>query len=386
MAKSIFDIAKKLGLNSTEVLAKAKELHIDQAKVSTSRLDNTTAEWFEQELIKSNSALTAKFAPKQITPQPTIERRIKPGLAMTAADSNNGVIDLPTQPQTRFLGEQRRLVEVFAGVSWGAVLEHRIYSCPDTPDRDFVFGATALLLKTRVTQRRVPLLVEAVQACDLRAPNFLETVPTKFRSRLNDYIFDVQNTPGMLDGDCNYRFYFLSSEFWPDWLQQLAASAPDTEWAAIRSMCFEPSCFFEWPQVGMLLWPGCTRDDESQQHEYPAKLASQLLRLGLIPDTRNNGPAIMAFRAAGGIRPVCGDEGWHIHHIYDNTGPINGGVIPVPHAVRDGNLFTHSGGLVAAHPIAHHLAHQSDLLKWLLRREAFLRFGFDPMNVFTARP
>ena len=54
----------------------------------------------------------------------------------------------------------------------------------------------------------------------------------------------------------------------------------------------------------------------------------------------------------------------------------------VPHAVHHGKLFTHSAGLVAAHPVAHHLAHQSELLKWLLRREAFLRFGFDPMNIF----
>jgi hypothetical protein len=48
-----------------------------------------------------------------------------------------------------------------------------------------------------------------------------------------------------------------------------------------------------------------------------------------------------------------------------------------------GSLFTHSAGLVAAHPIAHHLAQQSDLLKWLLRREAFLRFGFDPERDFV---
>jgi hypothetical protein len=72
-----------------------------------------------------------------------------------------------------------------------------------------------------------------------------------------------------------------------------------------------------------------------------------------------------------------GNEGWHIHHVFDGTEGA-------PHAVHDGNLFTHSAGLVAAHPVAHLLAHQSALLKWLLRREAFLRFGFDPKGDFAA--
>jgi hypothetical protein len=84
----------------------------------------------------------------------------------------------------------------------------------------------------------------------------------------------------------------------------------------------------------------------------------------------------MAFIAAGGSRPNCGRVGWHIHHIYDGTDGI-------PHAVNDGNLFTHSAGLVASHPVAHDLAHQSRLLKGLLRREAFLRFGFDPVGAFA---
>jgi hypothetical protein len=98
--------------------------------------------------------------------------------------------------------------------------------------------------------------------------------------------------------------------------------------------------------------------------------------LRLKPDDRTNGPAINSFQAAGGERPIWGNEGWHIHHIFDGTEGS-------PHAVHDGNHFTHSAGLVAAHPVAHHLAHHSDLLKWLLWREAFLRFGFDPSGIFV---
>lgn len=367
MAITILDISKKLGLEDKVVLAKAKELSITQHRDASGSVDNITAEWLEEELIKANPA-AAKFAFKPIT----------------EGCGNFGAV-AAAQAQLGLLGERRRVIEVKVGLTWSAAFHHRVYSCPDTPAFDFVFGATALLLKrSNDAQRCISLNVEAVQTCDLHAPNFLETVPAKFRARLSSYKNAVQNIPGILDGDCNYRFYFLSREPWPDWLQKLADSASDAEWTAILSICAKPSCFFEWSQVGMLLWPGCTRGDENQQHVYPRELADKLLRLRLSPDPRNNGPAIMAFLAAGGIRPVCGNEGWHIHHIYDGTGPLDGVPVAVPHAVRDGNLFTHSAGLVAAHPVAHHLAHQSDLLKWLLRREAFLRFGFDPMGVFLA--
>ena len=275
------------------------------------------------------------------------------------------------------------LVEVQAGLTWEAMLEHRVYSCPGSLEYMFVFDATDLLLKSRATGRRIPLNVESVQVCNLTDPNFIEKVPEKFRSRLTKYKNAVQNIPGILDGHHFHRFYFLSSEPWPEWLQQLTVSASEMEWAAMLSICIEPMRFFKWPKAGTLLWPECTRGDENQRHEYPPAIATQLLRLGLQLDTRNNGPAIMSFLAAGGIRPTCGGEGWHIHHIYDGTCPVNGIPQTVPHAVHDGQLFTHSAGLVAAHPVAHHLAHQSDLLKWLLRREAFVRFGFDPMGVFV---
>jgi len=274
------------------------------------------------------------------------------------------------------------LVEVQAGLTWDAVLEHRIYSCPGSMEYMFVFDATDLLLKNRATGFRVPLNVESVQVCNLTDPNFIETVPEKYRVRLTKYIDAVQNIPGILNGHHFHRFYFLSNEPWPEWLQELTASASETEWSAILSICIEPYRFFKWPKAGTLLWDGCTRGDESQRHEFPPEIISQFLRLGLPLDTRNNGPAIMSYQAAGGIRPTCGNEGWHIHHIYDGTSPINGIPQTVPHAVRDGKLFTHSAGLVAAHPVAHHFAHQSNLLKWLLRREAFVRFDFDPMNIF----
>ena len=270
---------------------------------------------------------------------------------------------------------ERRVVAVRAGIAWEATLQHRVYSCPDTQDFDFVYGATCLLLKQGNAGARVILNVKAVETCNPRAPQFLDAVPVSVRSQLNSYIEAVRGLRRILDWEGNYRFYFLSDEPWPVRMQQLTGSVHETEWTAILSIYADAEKSFEWPQVGSLLWPGCVRTFEDGKHDYPAELKVRLNRLGLNPDTRTNGPAIVSYLAAGGKRPICGGEGWHIHHIYDGTDGV-------PHAVRDPNLFTHSAGLVAAHPVAHHLAHQSELLKWLLRREAFLRFGFDPMNVF----
>jgi cold shock protein len=50
MPVRIYDISKKLGLENKEVLAKAKELGIAQARVASSQLDKITAEYLEQQL------------------------------------------------------------------------------------------------------------------------------------------------------------------------------------------------------------------------------------------------------------------------------------------------------------------------------------------------
>ena len=52
MPVRIYDLAKKLGVESKEVLAKAKELGI-AAKVPSSSLDKITAEFLEQTLAAS---------------------------------------------------------------------------------------------------------------------------------------------------------------------------------------------------------------------------------------------------------------------------------------------------------------------------------------------
>jgi translation initiation factor IF-2 len=64
MPVRIYDIAKKLGIESKDVLAKAKDLSIAAAKVPSSSLDKISAEWLEEEIIKSNPAVAARLAPK----------------------------------------------------------------------------------------------------------------------------------------------------------------------------------------------------------------------------------------------------------------------------------------------------------------------------------
>lgn len=281
--------------------------------------------------------------------------------------------------------ENRRIREVNANLSWRFTMRHRVYSCPDTAAFADVLGATALIL-TNGAGSRVPLAVSTVVRVAPDDASQLDALTQPFRKRLQNYREAVAAEPGILRPRLAHRFYFLEEEPWPFWLQELTKpnQCPDMEWAAIRSICTEPNRFFEWPQIGELLWPGCTRGNADQVHDYPIHVVDRLRKSDIHqPDKRNNGPAIMAFLAAGGVRPAWGNERWPIHHIYDGADPFAANTATT-HAVKNGHYFTHSAGLVAAHPVTHYLAHQSPLLKWLLRREAYIRFGFDPDGVFSS--
>ncbi|HEX4350069.1 MAG TPA: translation initiation factor IF-2 N-terminal domain-containing protein, partial [Verrucomicrobiae bacterium] len=71
MPVRVYDIAKKLGLENKEILVKAKELGITAAKVPSSSLDKITAEWLEEEIIKSNPAVAARInKPAEEKPKP----------------------------------------------------------------------------------------------------------------------------------------------------------------------------------------------------------------------------------------------------------------------------------------------------------------------------
>jgi translation initiation factor IF-2 len=71
MPVRVYDIAKKLGLENKEILSKAKEMGIAAAKVPSSSLDKISAEWLEEEIIRTNPAVAARLAkPVEEKPAP----------------------------------------------------------------------------------------------------------------------------------------------------------------------------------------------------------------------------------------------------------------------------------------------------------------------------
>jgi translation initiation factor IF-2 len=70
MPRRIYDISKKLGLDNKVILAKAKSLNITTAKVPSSSIDNISADYLEEELIKEHPEVAARFAPKPVEEKP----------------------------------------------------------------------------------------------------------------------------------------------------------------------------------------------------------------------------------------------------------------------------------------------------------------------------
>src|SRR5438105_10275494 len=90
MPVRIYDIAKKLGIESKEVLAKAKELGITGAKVPSSSLDKITAQYLEEqfggakpvalESPPAHEPVLIVSAPPEPPPAPPIEPMAVPPL------------------------------------------------------------------------------------------------------------------------------------------------------------------------------------------------------------------------------------------------------------------------------------------------------------------
>lgn len=103
MPVRIYDLAKKLGIESKDVLAKAKELGIAAAKVPSSSLDKITAGFLEETLAKiyPPSAPPTPSAPIEpvLAPAPTIAIVTEPSPeAQPAAPPPPETIALPEAP------------------------------------------------------------------------------------------------------------------------------------------------------------------------------------------------------------------------------------------------------------------------------------------------
>ena len=72
MPVRIYDIAKRLGIESKEVLAKAKALGISAAKVPSSSLDKITAEYLEEQLGGRKPVAVAQPPPAPAPPEPIL--------------------------------------------------------------------------------------------------------------------------------------------------------------------------------------------------------------------------------------------------------------------------------------------------------------------------
>ena len=152
----------------------------------------------------------------------------------------------------------------------------------------------------------------------------------------------------------------------------------------VESVWENKSQFVKWPKKAILLWNGCVR---LKYHKYPIDLKKEIKVKGINIDSRSNGPAIISYLFAGGIRPIRESnptQQWHIHHIYDGRFPWPKGKRML-HAVKDGKHFTQSAGLVAIHPIADAIAEEYPLFSWLLKRESFAKFNYDPELIFCKK-
>jgi len=78
MPRRIYDISKKLGLDNKVIIAKAQSLNITTAKVASSSIDNISADYLEEELIKDHPEVAARLAPKPVVekPKPVVEEKI----------------------------------------------------------------------------------------------------------------------------------------------------------------------------------------------------------------------------------------------------------------------------------------------------------------------
>jgi hypothetical protein len=142
--------------------------------------------------------------------------------------------------------------------------------------------------------------------------------------------------------------------------------------------------FVKFPKESVLLWKGCDRIGSlTKKHEYPQALKVSLDKRGVVRDVRSNGPAITSFLFSGGERPARNqpNRGWNIHHLYDGKITYCGRETSL-HAVKEGNHFTQSAGLVAVHPVADALCDEVPAFSWYLRGLSLQRFGYDPDGVF----
>ena len=108
MPRRIYDISKKLGLDNKVIIAKAQSLNITTAKVASSSIDNISADYLEEELIKDHPEVAARLAPKPVVekPKPVVEEKI----IIIHAPEPEPVVEI--QPEPEPVVEEENVAEV----------------------------------------------------------------------------------------------------------------------------------------------------------------------------------------------------------------------------------------------------------------------------------
>jgi translation initiation factor IF-2 len=105
MPVRIYDIARKLGLENKDVLSKAKDLGIKEAKVPSSSLDKITAEFLEQQLGGAKPPPAPEPVPEAapvvftVPAEPALEVVTAPELTATIAVAPGTGVVMPTAPE-----------------------------------------------------------------------------------------------------------------------------------------------------------------------------------------------------------------------------------------------------------------------------------------------
>src|SRR6059036_2201787 len=109
MPVRIYDIAKKLGIESKDVLAKAKALGITGAKVPSSSLDKITAEYLEEQMGGGKAVAVAEPSPP--APEPVVIVSAPPEPPPPAPLPEVSVSLLVIQPLAPPLAEAAAVIE-----------------------------------------------------------------------------------------------------------------------------------------------------------------------------------------------------------------------------------------------------------------------------------
>ena len=146
--------------------------------------------------------------------------------------------------------------------------------------------------------------------------------------------------------------------------------------------------FVRFAEKPLLLWQGCDRirpeGKKQKYHTYPDEIKRLAKSLEMTLDRRPNGPARASFEISGGERleRVGSTNDWTAHHLYSGKFPYLGHA-STTHAIKLGNHFTQSAGVITAHPIADALCDEYPFFAWLLRALSYQKFGYDPDGVFS---